>query len=171
MMIKKNTRLAQMLKHQQNACGLTEKEISAKHGFSQQAFNSWKTGVAPRNKMFPAIAVFLGISVDDVAMLANEAKVSSGTTKLPDMGAPVMARGTSASLAIDKYASGYAKPAVAGTYAARVDGRHMWVNPRLRPADGNTVLVRGTDIGRIATWPCALDDGEVAHVVVLAEMA
>lgn len=168
---KKNTRLAQMLANRQNQSGLTEKELAAKFGFSQQAFNSWKSGVAPRNKMYAAIADFLGIRVDDVAMLADEAKVSSGTTKLPDMGAPVMARGTADSLAFDKYASGYAKPAVAGTYAARVDGRHIWVNPRARPADGNTVLVRGGDTGRIATWPCALGEGETAHVVVLAEMA
>lgn len=168
---KKNTRLAQMLKHKQNQDGLTEKELSAKHGFSQQAFNSWKTGVSPRHKMFPAIAAFLGISVDDVAMLAEEAKVSTGKTKLPDMGAPVMARGTADALAIDKFASGYAKPAVAGTYAARVDGLHMWINPRARPADGNTVLVRGGDTGRIATWPVDLAEGEVAHVVVLAELA
>lgn len=167
---KKNTRLAQMLKHQQNKSGLTEAELSAKYGFSQQAFNSWKTGVVPRPKMYSAIGAFLNASIDDVAMLAAEAKESSGTTKLPDMGAPVMARGTASSLAIDKYASGYAKPAVAGTYAARVDGRHMWVNPRLRPAEGNTVLVRGIDTGRIAMWPCALEDGETAHVVVLAEM-
>lgn len=168
---KKNTRLAQMLRHRQNTCGMTEAEISAKFGFSQQAFNSWKTGVAPRPKMFPAIAAFLNASVDDVSMLADEAKVSTGTTKLPDMGAPVMARGTAANMAFDKYASGYAKPAVAGTYAARVDGRHMWVNPRARPADGNTVLVRCGDVGRVETWPCALGEGEVAHVVVLAEMA
>lgn len=168
---KKNTRLAQMLRHRQNTCGLTEAELSAKYGFSQQAFNSWKTGVAPRPKMFPAIAGFLNASVDDVAMLAAEAKASSGTTKLPDMGAPVMARGTADSLAIDKFASGYAKPAVAGTYAARVDGLHMWINPRARPADGNTVLVRVADTGRIATWPVELADSEVAHVVVLAELA
>jgi hypothetical protein len=168
---KKNTRLTQMLRHRQNTCGMTEAEISAKFGFSQQAFNSWKTGVAPRPKMFPAIGAFLNASVDEVAMLADEAKVSNGTTKLPDMGAPVMARGTADSLAFDKYASGYAKPAVAGTYAARVDGRHIWVNPRARPADGNTVLVRLGDAGRIAIWPVELADGEVAHVVVLAELA
>lgn len=167
---KKNTRLAQMLKHQQNKSGLTEAELSAKYGFSQQAFNSWKTGVAPRPKMYSAISAFLNASIEDVAMLAVEAMDSAGTTKLPDMGAPVMARGTASSLAIDKYASGYAKPAVTGTYAARVDGRHMWVNPRLRPADGNTVIVRGDDTGRIATWPVDLADGETAHVVVLAEM-
>lgn len=168
---KKNTRLAQMLKHQQNKSGLTEAELSAKFGFSQQAFNSWKTGVAPRPKMYSAIGAFLNASVDEVAMLADEAKVSTGTTKLPDMGAPVMARGAAASMAFDKYASGYAKPAVSGTYAARVDGRHMWVNPRARPADGNTVLVRLGDAGRIAIWPVELADGEVAHVVVLAELA
>lgn len=170
MAIKKKTRLAQMLANRQNQSGMTEKELADKFGFSQQAFNSWKSGVAPRNKMFSAIADFLGIRVDDVAMLADEAKASAGNTKLPDIGAPVMARGTSAAMAIDKFASGFAKPSVAGTYAARVDGRNVWVNPRLRPADGNTVLVRGTDTGRIATWPVELADGEEAHVVVLAEM-
>jgi len=167
---KKNTRLAQMLKHQQNKAGLTEKELAAKHGFSQQAFNSWKTGVAPRPKMYSAIAEFLAAKVEDVAMLAAEAKASAGTTKLPDMGAPVMARGTAGALEFDKFASGYAKPAVAGTYAIRVDGRHMWVNPRQRLADGNTVLVRSGGMGRVATWPVDLVYGEVAHVVVLAEM-
>lgn len=169
MATKKKTRLAQMLAHRQNQSGLTEKELADKFGFSQQAFNSWKSGVAPRNKMFSSIAEFLCVRVDDVAMLADEAKASTGNTKL-DVGAPVMARGTSAALAVDKFASGFAKPSVAGTYAARVDGRHMWVNPRAKPADGNTVIVRGTDTGRIATWPVELADGEEAHVVVLAEM-
>lgn len=166
----KKTRLAQMLAVEQARSGMTEKEIAAKFGFSQQGFNSWKKGVAPRNLMFAPIASFLKIKPSEVDELAAEAKASTGSTKLPDMGAPIMARGTSAALAIDKYASGYAQPAVKGAYAARVDGRMMWVNPRLTPADGNMVIVRGSDIGRVEKWPCALEESEEAHVIVLAEM-
>ncbi len=167
----KKTRLAQMLTNEQARSGMTEKEIAAKHGFSQQGLNTWKKGRAPRNVFYAGIADFLGITPEQVSELADEAKVSTGVTKLPDMGAPVMARGTSTALAIDKFASGYAQPAVSGTYAARVDGKMMWVNSRMKPADGNTVVVRGADTGRIATWPADLAEGEVAHVVVLAELA
>jgi hypothetical protein len=44
----------------------------------------------------------------------------------------------------------------------------MWVNPHMTPANGNTVLVRDGDSGKLETWPCNAKD---AHVVVLAEMA
>jgi transcriptional regulator with XRE-family HTH domain len=166
----KKTRLAQMLANEQARSGMTEKEIANKYGFSQQGFNVWKKGVAPRNAMFAGIAEFLNITPEQVAELSAEARASSGTTKLPDIGAPIMARGTADAMAIDKFAGGYAMPSVNGTYAARVDGKMMWVNPRISPSDGNTVLVRTQDTGRIETWPCAVADGEEVHVVVLAEL-
>lgn len=166
----KKTRLAQMLANEQARSGMTEKEIAAKYGFSQQGFNVWKKGVAPRNAMFAGIADFLKITPEQVAELSAEAKTSTGSTKLPDIGAPVMARGTSSSLAIDKFAGGYAMPSVKGTYAARVDGKVMWINPRIAPVDGNTVLVRTQDTGRLDVWPCAVADGEEVHIVVLAEL-
>jgi transcriptional regulator with XRE-family HTH domain len=166
----KKTRLAQMLANEQARSGMTEKEIANKYGFSQQGFNVWKKGVAPRNAMFAGIAEFLNITPEQVAELSAEARASSGTTKLPDIGAPIMARGTAGAMAIDKFAGGYALPSVKGTYAARVDGKMIWVNPRIAPIDGNTVLVRNDDTGRIATWPVDLGPQEEAHVVVLAEM-
>jgi hypothetical protein len=102
--------------------------------------------------------------------LAEEAKASSGSTKLPDTGAPVHGRGSSGSVAIDKFPSGFAKPSVSGTYALRVDGRYCWVNPRLKPAEGNLVIVRTGSSGRLVAWPVKLADTEEAHVVVLQEM-
>jgi hypothetical protein len=120
--------------------------------------------------MYPALAAYLGISVDQIAELAEEAKISTGTTKLPNLGAPVMGSGTNNAIRIDQFASGYAMPAVGGTYAVRVDGKTMWVNPRLVPNKGNTVLVRNEGSARLATWPCKLADGEEVHVVSLAEL-
>ncbi|WP_157784630.1 XRE family transcriptional regulator [Sinorhizobium fredii] len=165
----KKTRLTQMLLNQQNKSGLTESEIGAQHGFSQQAFSTWKAGVVPRPKMYPAIASFLRISVDQVAELAEEAKTSTGSTKLPELGAPVHGRGDTESIAIDKFPSGFAKPSVSGTYALRIDGRYVWVNPRLKPVAGNEVIVRTGSSGRVAKWPTEVSPAEEAHVIVLRE--
>lgn len=167
----KRTRLAQMIMHEHNRSGLTERELASRHGFSQQALQTWKKGAVPRPVMYPALASYLKISVDQVSELAEEAKASTGNTKLPELGAPVMGSGVGNDINIDKFASGYAKPAVGGTYAVRVEGKLMWVNPRLSPSEGNTVLIRAGMIGRLATWPCSLREGEEAHVVTLAELA
>jgi hypothetical protein len=113
------------------------------------------------------ISNFLRIPVADVEMLVKEAASSTGNTKIPDMGSPVVGRGSPDSLTIDKFPFGYAKPQIAGCYAVRVDGRHYWINPLMTPAAGNTVLVRSGSEGRIDTWPC---DGDEVHVVVLSEM-
>lgn len=164
----KKTRLTKMLATAHLDSGMSETEIGARFGFSKQAFNNWKAGVAPRVQMYKPLAQFLCISPDQMKELADEAKLSTGTTKLPDMGAPVMGRGSGSTVMLDNFASGFAKPAVAGCYAVRVDGRHLWINPRLKPVDGNTVLVRADDVGRLMTWPVDVE-GEV-HVVVLAEM-
>lgn len=170
-MKEKRTRLAQMVVNEHNRSGMTERDLAAKYGFSQQALQTWKKGAVPRPVMYPALAAYLGVSVDQVAELAEEAKASTGSTKLPDLGAPVMGAGTPTTISIDQFASGYARPAVGGTYAIRVDGRMMWVNPRLSPAEGNTVVVRSGRAARLATWPCQLTYGEEAHVVALAELA
>lgn len=167
---KKKTRLAQMLVHQQNKTAMTEAELGAEYGWSQQSFWTWKNGSIPRNKMFPAIARFLQISIADLEELVDEAKISTGTTKLPNMGPPVMGRGTFADITMERFPSGYARPSVDGTYVVRVDGRNMWVSSTSKPTDGNTMLVRRDDAARLETWPVGLADGEEAHVVVLAEM-
>jgi len=160
----KKTRLAQMLLNEQIKLGLSEAEIGSRYGWSKQAFNSWKSGVVPRRQMYADLAKFLRISVEDLADLASEAVISTGKTKLPDLGAPIMGRGTGDFVVLEEFASGYARPAVDGCFAIRVDGMHMWVNPRMRPVDGNTVLLRA---GRLVAWPA---DGDVAGVVVLREM-
>lgn len=66
-----STKLAKMMIDAHVRSGLTERQIGAKHGFSQQAFSTWKTGVVPRPSMHSRIAEFLNISTDDVAELSR----------------------------------------------------------------------------------------------------
>lgn len=164
------SRLSQMIVSQQARAGLTESEISARYGFSQQAFNTWKKGSIPRPKVFAALAGFLNITTDELTDICKEASAGASTTKIPDLGAPVMGRGTASDVWIDKFAMGYAKPAYGGCYAVRIDGKYAWVNPRLTPTDGNSVFIRSKTSGRMSIWPCSLSDGEEAHVVILQEM-
>jgi hypothetical protein len=167
----KNTRLAQMLNREQIKQGKTETDIAAEYGWLPQSFNVWKRGTAPRRNMWVAIARFLQISLDQVEELVEEAKVSTGNTKIPNMGAPVMGKGSGDTAIMDSFPSGFAQPSVVGCYAVRIGDKTYWVNPRLKPRDGNTVLVRTNDVGKLMTWPNEYQaDGVEQHVVVLAEM-
>ncbi|OKP79807.1 hypothetical protein BTE77_06875 [Ensifer adhaerens] len=158
-----------MLIHEQSNRGLTDRAAAAEIGVLQQTFSAWKKkDVVPRPNKYSDVAAFLRISMDMMQNLADEAQQGARTTTLPDLGAPIKGIGTEEYVALDKYASGFAKPAIGGTYAIRVRGRNFWVNPRLTPREGNTVLLIDETAGRIATWPVD-HDGE-AHVVVLAEM-
>jgi len=150
---------------------MTESELGAKYGFSQQAFSSWKAGVVPRPKMYAGLAEFLRISVDQMSELADEAKASTGSTKLPDLGAPLMGRGSNDSIVIEQFTIGFAAPNISNCYAIRVDGHHLWIDPRITPVPGNTVLIRTKMRGALATWPVPLQEGQEVHVVTLAELA
>ncbi|MDI7923382.1 XRE family transcriptional regulator [Ferirhizobium litorale] len=162
------SRLSQMLTNEQNRSGRTEREIASEFGWGQQTFNTWKKGSVPRPKMFAAIARFLKLNEEQVAELAEEALTSTGNTKLPDVGVAILAREAGGQLVFDE-PIGFAKPNIRGCYAVRVGGRHVWVNPKLRPVDGNEVVIRNGDEGRMATWPTAVEGDDEVHVVVLRE--
>jgi len=162
------SRLAQMIKNEQARRGATDYRAAQQIGVLQQTFSAWKSGSIPRPSKFEAVSQWLQISIDMMQELADEAKQSTGNTKLPDMGAPLLGRGTAAALTIDRFPIGHAKPSIEGCYAIRVDNRTLWVNPNITPAKGNTVVLRSNGTGSIAIWP-AEHNGEV-HVVVLAEM-
>ncbi|MGH0328759.1 helix-turn-helix domain-containing protein [Sinorhizobium meliloti] len=166
--VRRMSRLSQMLLNEQARRGLTDYKAAKEIGVLQQTYSSWKHGSVPRPNRYAAIAGWLGISPDMVRELAEEAGASTGSTKLPNIGAPLMGRGSATALTLDKLPIGFAKPEISGCYAVRIDGRNMWVNPNITPADGNTVILRSDGQGRIAQWPVE-HDGEV-HVVVLAEM-
>lgn len=161
------SRLSQMLSAELKRRGKSERELAREFGWSQQAFNTWKSGGVPRQQFFVRLGDFLNISQTDLQMLIDEAKEGAGSTKLPNMGAPMMGRGSPQHITIDQFPFGYAKPQIEGTYAVRVDGRIYWANPNLTPVAGNLVLVREGNHGKLETWPCG---GESVHVIVLAEM-
>ncbi len=163
------SRLSQMIVHELKSRGRSEPDIAREFGWGQPAFNTWKTGVVPRAQFHERLARFLHISLEMLEELVEEAKISTGSTKLPDMGSPIKGRGSPDSITIDEFPIGYAKPQIAGCYCVRIDGKVMWVNPHMSPAAGNTVLVQKDGVGRLEKWPIKVD-GE-AHVVVLAEMA
>jgi len=105
-------------------------------------------------------------------MLANEAARDAGSpnTKMPDMGAPIMGREVAGKLHFDQAAIGYANPVTRGTYVVRSGGLHLWVNPKIKPLPGNTVIFReANDTGRVGVYDGENYDGEI-HVVTLAEM-
>lgn len=162
----KKTRLAQMLHNKQIELAESERAIADRFGWSKQALNTWKRGVVPRAQQYADIARFLGVSVEMVAELADEAGRSTGNTKLPDMGAPVRGAGPADAIAMDTFASGYVKPSVGGCFAVKVDGRHVWINPRVKPRAGQSVLVVVDGVGRLVPWV----DGDCAGAAVLAEL-
>ncbi|MEY9198724.1 transcriptional regulator with XRE-family HTH domain [Sinorhizobium fredii] len=162
------SRLSQMIETEQRRLGKTERQIAAEFGWSQQTFNTWKSGVVPRHRVFAPLARFLRITEDDLAMLVKEASASTGSTKLPDLGSPIIGREHDGLIVFDE-PIGFAKPQTAGCYVVRIGGRNSWVNPRLRPIDGNEVVVRSGADGRVGVWPLKLGDGEEAHVIVLSE--
>lgn len=163
------SRLSQMLAYELKRRGRSEPDVAREFGWSQQSFNKWKNGSIPRAQFHERLADFLRLSSEMLDELVEEAKVSTGNTKLPDMGNPIKGRGTPGAITMDEFALGYAKPQTQGCYAVRVDGLLMWVNPRITPAPGNTVLVQIDGTGRLVKWPTDIV-GE-PHVVVLAEMA
>lgn len=161
------SRFSQMLDAEIKRRGKSEREVAREFGWSQQAFNTWLKGGIPRQQFYLRLGDFLNISQDNLVALLDEARGSDGSTKLPNLGAPLLGRGTASHVIIEKFPFGWAAPQVDGAYAVRIDGRVHWVNPSLTPAPGNTVLVRDGALGHIDTWPCA---AEVAHVIVLSEM-
>ncbi|WFS02794.1 XRE family transcriptional regulator [Rhizobium tumorigenes] len=163
------SRLSQMIAHELKRSNQSASDISRHYKWSKQSFSTWLNGALPRQQFHQRLAEFLKISLEDLQMLIDEAQKSTGNTKIPNLGSPILGRGTASKLTIDQFAMGYAKPNIDGCYAVRIDGRIHWVNPSITPADGNSVLVKENGAGYLATWPVQAD-GDV-HVVVLAEMA
>jgi transcriptional regulator with XRE-family HTH domain len=170
------SRFSQMLDVELKRRGKSERELAREFGWSQQAFNTWKTGGIPRQQFYQRIGDFLRIPIDDVAMLLDEARESTGNTKLPKMD-PIYGKVT------DRKEGKYSFPdtdaaGVSGMrypltrYAIRIDtkimepallvGTKAWADPSLWPKVGNEVIVHSKGgnawLGRLA----ALENGDVA---------
>lgn len=164
------SRLAQMVNRVRKQSGLTDVELATKKGVAPQTVANWSAGKIPRTSNIPKLAAFLEISIGMADELVEEAKHSAGNTKIPKMRtdhAPVSGAGSSDALIFVGRPAEFASPTLTGTYALRVNAKLMWVDPDREPLDGNTVVLRTGNSGRLATWPV---DEEIAGVVVLAEM-
>lgn len=180
------SRLTQMLDRTYKASGKSLKAIGPQFGFSQQVFYTWMKGVIPRPQMYGPIADFLGISIDMVEELVDEAKTSTGNTKIPKV---VLGKVTDR-----KDGRFHFGDVPTGRYAFRVDTKVMepalitgglaWAQPGIWPQPGNEVLVHaggsawlGTFVGvengvatiDRATGRRSVEGVDVVHVVVLSE--
>jgi len=167
----KDTRLVQMIKRERSQSGLSERQHAITKGIPQQTLINWSKGMVPSRSTIPKLATFLGISNDMAEELVEEARISTGNTKIPKLTSarpPLTGSGSSSALVFVGRPIESASPDVAGTYALRVDGRLMWVDPDRAPTAGNKVVLRSGNSGRLAVWPV---DEEIAGVVVLMELA
>lgn len=166
-----NSRFAQMLLSEQTKRGLTDREISEKHNWLQQTFSRWKMGSLPRPHMYASIANFLQVAPPIVAELVEEARESTGNTKLPKVGVFNTAR--IYGKVVDRKDGKYAfeafnqgrKRIPEGRYAILIDtkvmepallvGTKAWVDPSVWPKSGNEVVVHAKSgmawIGRLAS--------------------
>jgi hypothetical protein len=78
-------RLAQMLIHRQKQLEATDRAICEEYGWLQQTYNNWKGGAAPRSPWYDSVASYLGVTPHDVEELAEEAKISKGSRKIPKL--------------------------------------------------------------------------------------
>lgn len=71
------SRLLQSILKEQKRRAVKDRAVYEELGVPQQTFSTWKAGVIPRPRQFPAIAAFLGVSEEDVAEMAREAAETS----------------------------------------------------------------------------------------------
>lgn len=164
------SRLSQMLAAEVKRRSVSEYRIAKEFGWKPQTFSSWKLGgVLPRQQFFQRLADFLHISLPDVEMLIDEARTSTGNTKLPKMD-PVYGKVT------DRKEGRYAFNADDGSsgdggmrfpltrYAIRIDtkvmepallvGTKAWADPSVWPQPGNDVIAHSKGaswIGRLVS--------------------
>lgn len=190
------SRLSQMIKNAYEKSGLSEHSIARQHGWSQQTLHSWITGVVPRERFHESLSGFLRISIDELKMLADEAKEGATSKKIPKLD---LVYGKVS----DRKDGKWSFPEVGGKrfpltqYCIRVDTKVMepafifgckaWVDPSRWPQPGNDVMVHTTNgqawIGQLVginndeatiRQHSAADTIEVSgisavHVIILAE--
>lgn len=185
------SRFSQMISAEVKRREVSESTIAAEFGWTKQAFNTWKTGVLPRQQWFRPLSRFLRIPQDDVEMLIEEARTSTGNTKLPKMEPPLLGRVT------DRKDGRFHFDGIPSTrYAFSVDTRVMepalivgakaWAQPGIWPQAGNDVVVhaRGGSawIGQLVSLAdkvatlkrysgsdLTVRDVQAVHVIVLSE--
>jgi len=186
-----------MLDNEQKRRGKSERELAREFGWSQQAFNTWLKGGIPRPQFYFRLGEFLNIGQEDLLMLLDEARESTGNTRLPkadQIYGKVSDRkdGRYSFPLVDTVGGGRRFPL--GRYAIRIDtkvmepallvGTKAWCDPATWPRVGHEVLVHSKGaawIGRLISLedstatiernigPVTIRDVEAVHVIVLSE--
>jgi hypothetical protein len=170
-------------------------DLSREFGWSKQSFYTWIQGSIPRDQWHRKIAEFLKINLEDVEMLVEEARTSTGNTKIPKMQPAVFGK------VVDRKDGKFHFDLVDGQrtprvrYAFRVDtkilepalivGGLAWAEPGVWPKPGNEVLVHakggsawlghfvsvaeGIAVIDRPTGQREVKDVEDIHVIVLSE--
>lgn len=151
------SRLTQMLANEQKRLGMTDREICEKHGWLQQSFSKWKRGTIPRLPVHEELAQFLGLRRDMLDELIEEAKTSTGNTKLPPLS--MLDRVYEYGKVTDRKAGKFRfepvnagrKAIPEGRYIITVDtkvmepallvGTKAWLDPAVYPNIGDEVIV------------------------------
>lgn len=193
------SRLSQMLAVEAKNRERSVSDLSREYGWSKQAFYTWTHGSVPADQWHKKIAKFLSINLEDVEMLVEEAKTSTGSTRIPRMQFP-KARKVYGKV-VDRKDGKFHFDLIGGlrtpvaTYAVRIDTKLMepaliagclaWVDPSTWPKAGYEVLVHtkggsawigqfvsvteSTAVIDRTTGLREVKDVESIHVVVLSE--
>lgn len=188
------TRLMQMLANEQKRRDWTDRQCAEFLGELQQTFSTWKRGSLPRLPK-PKLAAFLQISDDMLEELVDEARQSTGSTKLPRLAA-VREYGRIADRKTGRYKFDTTRKTVPeGRYMVSIDtkvmepalhvGTKAWLDPTVWPKVGDEVMVithAGVGwIGVLAEFgqvvkltryngePVTADNVAAVHVIVLSE--
>lgn len=190
------SRLSQMLLNEQARRGLSDREAALDMGVLQQTFSAWKGGSTPRPNRYAVVAKWLGISLDMMQELAEEAKVSTGNTILPkarEYGR--VSDRKEGKFKFDPVNAGR-KRIPEGRYIVAVDtkvmepallvGTKIWLDPSIWPQPGNDVMVYAKggiawlgrlealsdEVAEISQYAyeekLSIKDVQAVHVVVLA---
>ncbi|QWY83254.1 XRE family helix-turn-helix protein [Rhizobium phage RHph_X2_25] len=193
------SRLSQMLLNEQGRRGQTDREAAAEIGVLQQTYSAWKHKTIPRPNTFGPLAKFLNISIEMLEELCEEARESTGSTKLPRLDKAReygrVSDRKEGKFKFDPVNVGR-KRIPEGRYTILVGtnvmepallyGTKAWLDPAVWPRVGNEVLVHSKGgvawLGRLEALDngraeisqhgggrIVVDDVQAVHAVVLSE--
>ncbi|WP_312412045.1 hypothetical protein [Shinella sp.] len=179
------TKLSEAISNRQKDLRITDavsaEQVSALYGeqVKQQTFSTWKSGVVPRAKYWPALAAWTGLSEERFAEIANEAMAALATSSTPYFVG--MSKAAEHGKIADRKDGKYRfepykmgrKRIPEGRYTMSVDtkvmepvfhvGTQIWVDPAKPPAPGNEVVVHSGGFG----WIGALDTWDGRNATLL----
>lgn len=193
------SRLSQMLLNEQGRRSQTDREAAAEIGVRQQTYSTWKHGSIPRPNLYGPLAKFLNISIDMLEELCEEARESTGNTKLPRLDRAReygrVSDRKEGKFKFDPVNAGR-KRIPEGRYSVMIGtnvmepallyGTKAWLDPAVWPRIGNEVIVHGkggvawlgrlealesgrAEISQYGGGRLVVDDVQAVHAVVLSE--